>query len=103
VISAVDLGAFWPLQPPVVAASLALIGVMCTLWQKWRNDRRDAWWKRVEWALDKATDSDSRESVRCIGLVAVRHLQDSSLATTTDRMMLDQIADEILRAWRAGP
>lgn len=102
-ISAADAASWWPPQPPVVAAGVALVGVMLTLWQKWSNDRRDAWWQRVEWALDKVTDQGATESVRTIGLVAVRHLQESRLATDTDRRMLDQIADEILRAWRAGP
>jgi hypothetical protein len=91
----------WTGWVPVIAASVGLIGVLVTLTQKWRNDRRDAWWKRTQWALDKATAQEADESTRVIGLTALRYLQVSSLATDADREMLDEVADEILRTWRS--
>jgi len=45
------------------AAALAFAAAMLTLRQKAANDRRDAWWKRAQWAIDKSFSdvADERE------------------------------------------
>ncbi len=42
------------LEVTVAAAALAFAAAMLTLRQKAANDRRDAWWKRAQWAIDKS-------------------------------------------------
>lgn len=81
---------------PVVGALVALAGVLLTLAQKWRNDRRDAWWKRTQWALDKLMDANGDEEARAIALTALQYLQKTPLATDSDRELLDDVATQIL-------
>src|SRR4051812_23183517 len=38
----------------VIVAAVALLVGGATVWQKWRTDQRDAWWKRAHWAIDKS-------------------------------------------------
>jgi hypothetical protein len=87
---------------PVLGALIAVTGVLITLSQKWRNDRRDAWWKRTQWALDKLIEPDASESTKAIGLIALTYLVATPLATDSDRRMLSDIADEILH-WSQRP
>lgn len=90
----------WSAWIPLLAAVVGFVGVLLALMQKWRNDLRDAWWKRTQWALDKTMDASADTGARVIGLTALRYMQRSDLATDSDREMLDKVADEILRGWQ---
>ncbi len=46
-------------EASLIAASLVFVVGSASLTQKARNDRRDAWWKRAQWAIDKALSDDS--------------------------------------------
>lgn len=43
----------WALWIPLLAAVVALAGVAAATWQKAINDRREAWWKRAQWAMER--------------------------------------------------
>ena len=45
----------------VIAALVALVIGFGTVLQKWRSDRRDAWWKRAQWAIDKSLSKEADE------------------------------------------
>ncbi|MCV2489897.1 hypothetical protein OF117_11035 [Geodermatophilus sp. YIM 151500] len=57
------MGWLTPQLATLMAALVALVGVGVTVLQKWRSDRRDAWWQRAQWAIDKSysPDPDQRE------------------------------------------
>ena len=65
-----------------------------TIQQKTEADNRNAWWSRVQWAID-ACLSDDRQR-RTTGLVAIEQMQASSLATSGDQKLLEAIALEVL-------
>jgi len=51
------------------AAVLATVVALLSLRQKANNDRRDAWWKRAQWAIDKSLSE--RPEDREVGLAAM--------------------------------
>ncbi len=60
----------------VGAAALTFAAAMLTLRQKAANDRRDAWWKRAQWAINKSFSdvADERE----VGVNAMDVLMEDS-------------------------
>ncbi len=53
---------------PIVAAAIVLTGVLLTLRQKERTDRKDQWWKRVQWSADLVVGADDQRRTRvCFG------------------------------------
>jgi hypothetical protein len=44
-----------------IVGGMALLVGAVTVLQKSRNDRRDAWWKRAQWAIDKSLSRDAVE------------------------------------------
>jgi|SRR5712692_926611 len=81
----------------LIVAVIALLGTAATIIQKRFADRRDAWWGRTQWALERivaAQDDDDTQST--IGLVMLTSLQASRLATNEERDMLDEVADAML-------
>jgi len=48
-----------------LTSGLAFTGAMLALAQKAKTDRRDAWWKRAQWAIDKSLSDD--EQTRTVG------------------------------------
>ena len=102
---------------PVIAAILTLIGVLAALWQKWaadrrelqerlEADRRDAWWQRTQWALDRVLNAGTDGTSRAIAIKVIQNLTHSQLASSEEREMLYGVAVEILKradAALAGP
>lgn len=59
---------------------------MITLRQKARNDRKDAWWKRAQWAMDRTLRADAGE--RQLGYEALAVLGRYRGATREDKQVL---------------
>lgn len=55
--------------------------------QKTEADNRAEWWKRTQWALDKALDED--EDAKALGLAALAVLTRSELAREEELELLD--------------
>jgi hypothetical protein len=58
--------------------------------QKSEADRRDQWWKRVQWAIDTALEDDPQK--RLVGLTVLTQLKDSELAMDEDQRLMDAVA-----------
>lgn len=72
-----------------IAATVALIVGVGTVWQKKNADRRDQWWKRTEWALDWALgDGSDDESRSMAGWAAVEYQGRSKLAGDEEQAFL---------------
>jgi len=69
------------------AALVALIVGIGTLIQRGRADRREAWWKRAQWALDLAMDPDPAR--QAVGLRALQYLAVSKLAGADEVRMIE--------------
>ncbi|WP_173082804.1 hypothetical protein [Phytohabitans rumicis] len=67
---------------PLLAAVIVLVGVALTVRQKARNDRKEQWWKRVQWAADAVASDDERR--RCVGMSALIALISASHAIEHD-------------------
>ena len=79
---------------PVFAAVLVLIGVYFTIRQKDRTDRKEQWWKRVQWAADAVMTTDTRH--RCIGMSALTALiSTADVMSTDDAGLLQAIIDQV--------
>jgi len=57
---------------PIIAATIVLTGVLATMRQKERTDRKDQWWKRVQWSAELVLGPD--EQRRTLGLAALTAL-----------------------------
>jgi hypothetical protein len=57
------------------------------LTQRTRADDRAEWWKRTQWALDKALDAD--EDAKALGLASLAVLARSDLAREEELELLD--------------
>jgi hypothetical protein len=57
------------------------------LTQKTRSDDRAEWWKRTQWALDKALEAD--EDAKALGLASLAVLARSDLARGEELELLD--------------
>ncbi len=55
--------------------------------QKTHADSRAEWWRRTQWALDRALDAD--ENTKALGLAALAVLAQSELASTEELELLD--------------
>jgi hypothetical protein len=64
------------------------------LGQKTEADNRNAWWSRVQWAIDAALSDD--EQRRATGMAAIEQMQDSELATDADQELLAAMANAVL-------
>ena len=80
----------------LVVAGIAALGTGATVIQKRFADRRDAWWVRTQWALERVLAAEADDMERAIGLVVIASLQKSGLATSKERKMLDEVADAML-------
>lgn len=80
----------------LIVAAIALLGTAATVIQKRLTDRRDAWWARTQWALERVLGQDSDDTSRTVALVILIGLQGSRLATAEERDMLEQVADALL-------
>ena len=80
----------------LIVAGAALLGTAVTVVQKRFSDRRDAWWERVQWALERILAQDSDDTNHTVALVMLAALQGSRLATAEERDMLEQVADALL-------
>lgn len=58
-----------------------------TLRQKAISDDRAEWWKRTQWALERALDED--EDIKALGLAALDVLAGSELARNEELELLD--------------
>lgn len=80
------------------ATLLAALGVGVvggvTILQKLRNDRRDQWWKRAQWAIDHTLDEEERSQI--VGWAAIAELSARGPATRQDRLLLRQVVDAVL-------
>ena len=59
----------------------------------YRVYRADQWWKRAEWALDTASEGNTRVRQR-FGNKAIDELLESRMAPTADRTMFDAVVAE---------
>ena len=71
----------------VVASGLAFTAAMLSLRQKAANDRRDAWWKRAQWAIDHSLSPDP--DTRLIGTEAMQVLALDAMASRSDMDVLE--------------
>lgn len=70
----------------VLAATLAFAGAR-------HQARLNAWWQRIEWALNLYTRAESSERERLTGLAAIGALQRSRLARKGEQELVRQIVD----------
>lgn len=75
-----------PVVAAVITAAVALLVGVGTVWQKWRSDRRDAWWKRAQWAIDKSLSR--RPKVQSIGLLSMEIFSRDRAVTDLDVRVL---------------
>jgi hypothetical protein len=89
----------------VVVGALALIGVFATnlvalvtgrgtTRQAAENSRRERWWERAQWAMERAYDGDPL--TRAVGLTVLESLGDSDLADAAEQAMLARVAIAVL-------
>jgi hypothetical protein len=72
---------------------LAFLAAAIGVAQKWRNDRRESWWDRTEWALAQL---EGTEQARTVALLVLAELVTSKLATKEEAHMLEQIGLAVL-------
>lgn len=80
------VAAFGPIAVVLGAVAAAFIGWR-TLRQKAVADDRAEWWKRAQWALDRALDED--ENTKALGLATLEVLAHSELARNEELELLD--------------
>jgi hypothetical protein len=78
-----------------IAAMVAFAVGWRTIGQRDRMDRREQWWKRVQWALDR-TLSDSSPLDRRVGLAVLRALLTNQLADGQDTAIADAVWHRLL-------
>jgi len=93
-----DVSEWWadvtaPQATLIAALGVGIVGGV-TILQKLRNDRRDQWWKRAQWAVDHALDLEERSQL--VGWAAIAELSASEPATRQDRLLLRQVVDAAL-------
>ena len=85
-----------PSEVALLVAGIAVVGTVATVVQKRFADRREAWWVRTQWALERILAAGDDDTERAIALVLITSLQKSDLATREERKMLDEVADAML-------
>lgn len=84
----------------LIVAGTVLLGTAVTVVQKRRTDRRDAWWGRTQWALERILALQNPDDTsRTIGLIMLTRLQSSTLASNEERKMLGDVASGILASF----
>jgi hypothetical protein len=78
----------------LLAVLVAYFSYRGTIRQKTLADNRNAWWSRVQWAIDAALSDD--EQRRATGMAAIEQMQDSELATEADQSLLVAMANAIV-------
>lgn len=84
----------WMLSPgfggaaAVLAASLAFIGTR-------HQARLNAWWQRVEWALNLYVKRDATDSERQAGAAALEALEKSALAKHDEKAFLREVVTAV--------
>lgn len=86
-----------PLEVSAAVTSVAVMVGAAGLAQKWANDRREALWKRAQWAID-LTLSDS-PAKRLLGYKVIRELAQLHNLSDTDQGIL---ANAVRRALDDG-
>jgi hypothetical protein len=87
----------------LMVAVVALLGTAVTVIQKRFADRRDAWWNRTQWALERIiAGQEDDDTQAAIGFVVLNGLQASRLATKEERDMLEAVADVALWEYSSG-
>ena len=81
-----ELGDLGPVATLVVASVALYVGLR-TVRQRDRADRRDQWWKRMQWATDLTLSDDAHR--RELGYTATDLLGRSSLAGPEELTLLD--------------
>ena len=105
------VAALGPLATACAAAVALLVG-WGTIVQKRHSDRRDQWWKRVQWALDHAvTAEEGKQGAlrRKVGQNAIAHLGRESVLSTLDDLeflqaaypatLLDDVGTRVEASW----
>ncbi len=78
----------------LLAVIVAYFSYRGTVRQKTLADNRNAWWSRVQWAIDAAlSDNEQR---RATGMAAIEQMQDSELATVSDQALLAAMANAVV-------
>jgi hypothetical protein len=87
-------------------AVFGIFGVLATLWQKHRSElraqreqreqwARAEWWARVQWGMEQVRDNDP--IARRSGLLILRGMATSDLATTHEREIIVGFLESIAR------
>lgn len=90
----------WENTAQVIVALIGSVAVGATvagIREKWHFDRRDQWWKRVQWALEKVDTAANNPSVASAALIALVWLERSPLAHDEEKAMLQDISANALR------
>jgi hypothetical protein len=78
----------------LVTAVVALVTSNRATRARANNDRRERWWERAQWAMERACDPDPTK--RAVGLTVLASLGKSDLASPDEQVMLAQVALSIL-------
>lgn len=91
------VAALGPLAILLAAVAAAVVGLLTlrqkaqadafALAQKSDADSRSEWWRRTQWAMDRALDAD--DEVKALGLAALSVLSQSELAREEELRLLD--------------
>lgn len=81
-------------QATVIAAVLAAIVALVSVWQTRRYNRHTAWWTRAEWAIDKSLASEPE--VREVGSFAMAVLAADRHATDADLKVIRAALQRVL-------
>jgi hypothetical protein len=85
----------------IVVAGITFAGVGIGIWQKWLDDRRQAWWSRAQWALeqlqppDQTVPASNVQERRKVALDTIAYLAKSKLATDEEAEFFAKIASGI--------
>jgi hypothetical protein len=100
-----DLAAWWAaggwpwisawLQSPGFAGTAAVVAAFVAFRASRNAQRLDAWWKRVEWALDLYVPQDASDRDRRVGLAALHALQASKLAKKPESDFVAGVVDAV--------
>ncbi len=86
----------WAAFAPLIAALIAALIAVVTLWQRRRADNRAEWWRRAQWALDASMSDQPRRAE--MGQQAINLLGSSKLATPEDGVLLKIGTEDPLEA-----
>jgi cell division GTPase FtsZ len=58
-------------------------------------DKREEWWKRAQWAIERAYDSS--DMTAAVGVAILRNLRQSTLAQPEEKTMLWEVIDIVMQ------